>query len=138
MTKEELISKSEVEKILKKYHRYSKAIEEIESLHTFSPEAIIEEEIEKLKNTQFLAMIDKKIVEKNRLKDSAFNSWIWEFIDIEIGALQELRSDVEKMEDNIVSKTHALGFAYWYHNWLTNGERWPVEEEFEKYMNETI
>ena len=87
---------------------------------------------------QFLAMIDKKIVEKNRLKDSAFNSWIWEFIDIEIGALQELRSDVEKMEDNIVSKTHALGFAYWYHNWLTNGERWPVEEEFEKYMNETI
>ena len=99
MTKEELISKSEVEKILKKYHRYSKAIEEIESLHTFSPEAIIEEEIEKLKNTQFLAMIDKKIVEKNRLKDSAFNSWIWEFIDIEIGALQELRSDVEKMEE---------------------------------------
>lgn len=78
MTNKELISKSEVEKLVCSLR--VGAISEfdlerqIESLHTFSPEAIIEEEIEKLKNTQFLAMIDKKIVEKNRLKDSAFNS----------------------------------------------------------------
>lgn len=73
-------------------------------------------------------MIDKKI----ETKDSIF----WQRALVEW--LQELRSDVEKMEDNIVSKTDALSFAYWYHSWLTNGERWPVEEEFEKYMNETI
>lgn len=73
-------------------------------------------------------MIDKKI----ETKDSIF----WQRALVEW--LQELRSEVEKMEEETVSKTHALGFAYWYHNWLTNGERWPVEEEFDKYMNETI
>ena len=81
---------------------------------------------------QFLAMIDKKI---DSIKWTIWSEWTGSNM---IYILEKLRSDVEKMEDNIVSKTDALSFAYWYHSWLTNGERWPVEEEFEKYMNETI
>ena len=42
MTTKEYISKDEVEVILKKYHRYSKSLEEIRALPTFSPEKIIE------------------------------------------------------------------------------------------------
>lgn len=57
MTNKELISKSEVEKILKHWfpmHWHWENyyfIEQIKSLPTFSPEAIIEEMIEEEKNT---------------------------------------------------------------------------------------
>lgn len=120
-TNKELISLEQWLELIKKYHAKNEHfddipeyplvrtyLEEIEkdtrALPTFSPEAIIEEMIEKLKNTQFLAMIDKKIEEN-----------LYEEVHT-IDVLRKFRSDVEKMEDNTVSKKDALSFAYWYHN----------------------
>jgi hypothetical protein len=84
---------------------------------------------------QFIVMIDKKI--ENMISCIAYAKWEWEiFYKWKKEWLEELRAEVEKMEEETVSKKDALSFAYWHHNWLINSERWEVEEEFEKYMNE--
>jgi hypothetical protein len=32
------------------------------------------------------------------------------------------------------TKKEVLDFAYWYHNWLLNRDRWDVEVEFDDFI----
>ena len=67
---------------------------------------------------QFLEILDRYIAQ-----------WNWD----EKQLCKKIRSEVEKMEDESIPLKLALDFAYWYHNWLLNRDRWDVEEEFNDY-----
>lgn len=64
---------------------------------------------------QILAMIDKKI-EIVAKSDDPYEMELPDYRNNPTLSLQELRDEVEKMEEETVSKKDALSFAYWHHN----------------------
>lgn len=76
-----------------------------------------------------------KFIERIVRKIEFYRTWFDPIIHLnEISLLQDLKEEFEKMEDDHIPLKLALDFAFWYHNWLVDRERWDVEEDFKKFI----
>ncbi len=85
-------------------------------------------------NQAILNLIDDKIywmykvVTEDWPQDEYYSEWQQALLDLK-NEISSLPSDTQWY-----TKKEVLDFAYWYHNWLLNRDRWDVEVEFDDFI----
>lgn len=82
-------------------------------------------------NTQAIKIIDEMIEELRKVSfpSEKVVSWV-----IYLKKARDKISSLHSLDSQWYTKKEVLDFAYWYHNWLLNRDRWDVEVEFDDFI----